>query len=397
MKIKTVCELTELTDRTVRYYIEEQLISPAYTENYLGRKSFDFSQDDVEKLNSISVLRKFDFTIEEIKEIASDAENSKVIIQNVKARTEQVVSTGQSRHQTLSKIEDNKAYTVAELATELLIAAKTLPKTKENIKVNLVKRILAAIKTALVLLLVWLPVAFQVFFLLATINYYTYPTFYPRVILYMVLSVLPSLFIPLLGGLRIKWKKAAKAVALIFCAISLLFSSTVFFFTPVGLLAISETTNIVDYGDLDADCLANHHRFYHELFPAQSHYFKNVKNAEGNYETVYLDAHYYYRYLSGFDYTYDIYAQWPLEKDEFDKEVARVKALYDSESDYETVQKGNYTCYFMYNGDPPFAPVTDSYTYYIFAYDEKNLVVRYIMCDSLDNGAEQPYYLSLDW
>lgn len=26
MKIKTVCELTELTDRTIRYYIDEQLI-----------------------------------------------------------------------------------------------------------------------------------------------------------------------------------------------------------------------------------------------------------------------------------------------------------------------------------------------------------------------------------
>jgi DNA-binding transcriptional MerR regulator len=43
MKIKAVCERTELTDRTIRYYIEEGLISPAFTENYLGRKSFDFS------------------------------------------------------------------------------------------------------------------------------------------------------------------------------------------------------------------------------------------------------------------------------------------------------------------------------------------------------------------
>ena len=39
MKIKAVCEATGLTDRTVRYYIEEELISPVYTENYLGRKT----------------------------------------------------------------------------------------------------------------------------------------------------------------------------------------------------------------------------------------------------------------------------------------------------------------------------------------------------------------------
>ena len=48
MRIKKVCDLTGLTDRTVRYYIEEQLISPAYTENYLGRKAFAFSDSDVE-------------------------------------------------------------------------------------------------------------------------------------------------------------------------------------------------------------------------------------------------------------------------------------------------------------------------------------------------------------
>ena len=73
MKIKTICEVTVLTDRTIRYYIEEQLISPAYTENYLGRKSFDFSQEDMDALKYISVLRRFDFTIQEIRQIIEDA------------------------------------------------------------------------------------------------------------------------------------------------------------------------------------------------------------------------------------------------------------------------------------------------------------------------------------
>ena len=35
--------------------------------------------------------------------------------------------------------------------------------------------------------------------------------------------------------------------------------------------------------------------------------------------------------------------------------------------------------------------------FYIFAYDEENLRVRYILCDSLENGCDQPYYLSLQW
>lgn len=41
MKIKAVCEATGLTDRTVRYYIEEGLIAPFYTENYcISTKKF---------------------------------------------------------------------------------------------------------------------------------------------------------------------------------------------------------------------------------------------------------------------------------------------------------------------------------------------------------------------
>jgi len=43
MKIKAVCERTGLTDRTIRYYIEEGLLSPSFNENYIGRKSFDFT------------------------------------------------------------------------------------------------------------------------------------------------------------------------------------------------------------------------------------------------------------------------------------------------------------------------------------------------------------------
>ena len=91
-----------------------------------------------------------------------------------------------------------------------------------------------------------------------------------------------------------------------------------------------------------------------------------------------------------------------MEEEDFDKEVARVKALFDNHAteynrDYAVVDRGNYTCLIAYDGNPPFEAVTDSYTYYIFAFDEQNLTVRYILCDSLENGADQPFYLLLDW
>ena len=63
MKIKAACDMTGLTARTIRVYIEEQLISPQFTENYLGRRSFEFSKGDIYALQNIATLRKYGFSI----------------------------------------------------------------------------------------------------------------------------------------------------------------------------------------------------------------------------------------------------------------------------------------------------------------------------------------------
>ena len=44
MKIKEVIEKTDLTDRAIRLYIENGLVSPLCSENYAGRKNIDFSE-----------------------------------------------------------------------------------------------------------------------------------------------------------------------------------------------------------------------------------------------------------------------------------------------------------------------------------------------------------------
>ncbi len=69
MKIKEVCQKTGLTDRAIRFYIENELFFPNYTENYLGRKTYDFSINDVVILKQIATLREYNFSIENIKEL----------------------------------------------------------------------------------------------------------------------------------------------------------------------------------------------------------------------------------------------------------------------------------------------------------------------------------------
>lgn len=394
MKIKTVCDLTGLTDRTIRYYIEEKLISPTYTENYLGRKSFDFSQEDVDTLKSISVLRKFDFAINEIRQIIEDANLSSAIISNVRHRTEESVSVEEDKLRVLSKLSTERTYTLGQLAEELSKPAILLPLYTEQIQQNPAKVIMTFIKSLLILIVVWLPILLSLFVVMRQIRNYHFPVFNYSAIGLTIVSFWPSIGVLFHSKTKWRFKKIIKRILLVLCAVSVPISA----FMSFGIISKSETSDIRNYRRLDSDCLANRYPFFQELFPIWPHYFVNEKQPDGSWETVYLDAHYYYQYLPAMDYTYDIYAQWPLQKEEFETEVARVQALYDNYSyGYEVVSQGNYTCLFAYNGDPPFEKVTDSYTYYIFAYDEKNMIVRYIMCDSLENGVDQPFYLTLDW
>lgn len=400
MKIKSVCELTGLTDRTIRYYIEKKLIVPAYTENYLRRKTYSFSEKDIKDLNDIAVLRKFDFTLDEIKSVIDDAETSKEILSNVKDRTAKTVLNGQDKLSVLSQISAEKTYTVAELAEALSKVSLVLPEYKETIKINVVKTVLSILRTIVILAIVWLPIALSLFVVILSINDYHYPVFEPIMIALTITSFLPSIAVLIISKTKLKWKKVAQRILLIFCVLSI----PVSFFMSFGIVPKSETTDFKNYRDFDADCLANRNVVFQELFPNWPHYFENVKQADGGYEPVYLDSNYYYHYHQGFDYTYDIYAEWPLNEEEYAEEVERVSAVFAKVVENKTynykfaeLKKCDYNCLILYNGDKPFNKATNSYDYIIFAYNDKNNTVRYIYCDSLENGVDQPYYLELDW
>ncbi|MCR2806152.1 MerR family transcriptional regulator [Paenibacillus soyae] len=73
MKIKEVCRRSGLTERTIRYYVEEGLIAPVTTARN-GRDYREYSEHDVEALNTIAGLRKLFFTIDEIKDMQKHPE-----------------------------------------------------------------------------------------------------------------------------------------------------------------------------------------------------------------------------------------------------------------------------------------------------------------------------------
>ncbi len=307
---------------------------------------------------------------------------------------------GQNKLSVLSQISTEKTYTMAELAEELSKGSLDLPEHKEAIKTNILKAALSVLKIIIIFAVVWLPIVLSLFVVIISINDYHYPVFEPIMIALTIFSFLPSIAVLIVSKTKLKWKKIVQRVLLVFCVLSIPVSCLM----SIGIVSKSETTDFKNYRAFDAHCLANRNIVFQELFPTWPHYFEYAQRADGTYGTVYLDAHYYYRYLLGFDYTYDVYAEWPLNEDKYTKEVKRATAVFTKNIENKTynykfteLKKGDYNCLILYSGDEPFTSATNSYNYIVFAYNDKTNVVRYIYCDSLEDGAYQPYYLELDW
>lgn len=80
MKIKEVEELLSITRANIRFYEKEGLLSPTRSENNYR----DYSEENVQQLKKILILRKLGFTIEEIHNMQNgDLELNDVIDDNI--------------------------------------------------------------------------------------------------------------------------------------------------------------------------------------------------------------------------------------------------------------------------------------------------------------------------
>lgn len=407
MKIKTVCELTGLTARTVRVYVEEGLIAPQYTENYLGRRTFNFSEEDVFALRSIAILRKFGFSISEILKIQESKENSIPILSRLCEQKAQEIEDQRKALEALQKIDRTKAYTVAELAEKLRDVSTNAALPQQDLRFNTRAFIKQAFRYAFYAAIALCPLLFFISACLRPTRP-IYATFSIRNLIFLLMTFLPSVIIACLYFSKHKKRGRGRIVRVVSIVLAILLLP-ISWISSLGIIGpASCTTNIAHYRKLDADCLANKSMFYQELFPIWPGYSIMEKNERGEWVETNHEVYYYYYYMRGIDYTYDIYAEWPLEKERFHTEVERVKALYaeyavtdaDTYYEHEVIQKGSYICLFRYAGGKPFERVKEAhpYEYWIFAYDEQTQRVRYIHCDGQQSGPkDQPYYLSLKW
>lgn len=134
MKMKEVCSLTGLSDRTVRYYIEEGLIAPSYTENYAGRRSFLFSEEDVALLRDIGTLRKYGFSVSDISAIRQNKNRSPEIIKRLRDEKSHTLKSEADSVGALNQLNRLTPYSLSELAQALQStdAPSAAPKIKKK-------------------------------------------------------------------------------------------------------------------------------------------------------------------------------------------------------------------------------------------------------------------------
>lgn len=114
MKIKDVCGITGLTDRTVRYYIECGLVFPDNNENYAGRRNFTFSSRDIERLEQIKTLRAAGFSIEQIKTM-QEAEDTRTLVKARLFEIEQEQTRATQVYDALRKADIDRTVSTEEL------------------------------------------------------------------------------------------------------------------------------------------------------------------------------------------------------------------------------------------------------------------------------------------
>lgn len=104
MRISEASKIANLTKKAIEYYTEHKLVFPAMLDN--GYR--DFSENDVERLKRISVLRKLGLNTEDIKAVLADETNNMLL--KISVQKELDMQKEQMKKSILDKLSSGQSY-----------------------------------------------------------------------------------------------------------------------------------------------------------------------------------------------------------------------------------------------------------------------------------------------
>ena len=427
MKIKDVIAETGLTDRAIRLYIENSLVSPSCIENYAGRKNIEFSEEDVEALKNVATLRKAGFSINEIKLMSSGQVPCRETLEGFIEKTSERIESDKAIIEKLEAVVSDENLSIELICESLNSAIEDNEIPESDIKLSLAEKIEKCFFSTLGITgLVYMFANILYIVLLCIFNFdYLYPTvktvdWYFFAKLFIVVFVVAScIYLLLYYRIRKIFSKNKKRLVrhILISVISILLSIPFFFNSVYSIFspnACSKTTSPKDY--LIIDEFAKNDSIT-DFFPTEIHsyasYSHYIPNLLLDLPDTYPDStKYYYKYYEGSfggNEFLEIHAEWKLidkykEYSDFPEYYNKYKDKYlNMEFDHPvTVKtKGDWQC--VYYDDSSEDNWDKRYLYRIFAYNDKTETVRFIYTsryikDPVDSADTiVPNYLDLDW
>lgn len=409
MKIKEVIAATGLTDRAIRLYIENGLVTPENQKSYTGRNNYNFTQGDIDCLEQIAMLRKADFSLEQIKTLKQGGEAAReVMLEYLSAKRESVVM-GQRIVEALKDFPAQESVTVESICAKIKESIENTPlpeadrkETKGERAEKWLMRSAAIIMLAFWGLLglgVWLTYCEDFLFP----RLYTHPVNYIGV-LYVLIPIILAIAVLLLYRKPLfhsKRRKKRRWIAVLALIIALLVC-----IEPIGPAFLMLVPPVYSQTDNPENYLimGRYVKMYgddiYKLFPANIPRSAVAEDSRWYPPDQFLDTtKYYYYFQEVVDPSFHIYAEWVLSEKEFAEELNRVHNYYPDGANQQ-VKWGEWTCLSFTDDTLDFEEAKEKIYYYylIFAYNENTGGVRYIASYSMDCGREEdPYFLMLQW
>ena len=397
MKMKDVLEQTDLTDRAVRLYMENGLISPSCNESYAGRKNIEFSEEDVEALKNVATLRKAGFSINEIKLLKQGSVPCRKTIEEFIEKTTAKIESDTAVVEKLEAVVSDEDLSIELICKSLNSDTEEKEIPESDIRLSLAEKIekyffiLVSIAGFL-----WLAIALglQIFILVSSEFRFIVPEteFYIK---WATLIYITFVSIFLLNKYKNKKNstpsKRRAVISIILCTLLIPVGFTSYVYNFLSLIDIdirSETHSLKNYLVID-DSIEKFSDDIIEFFPEELSTDENTTK-------------YFYRYQKVIDNDRDltVYLQRDLEGKELEAEIEKYKSLEPlGSSSVITRHIKNWTLlYYCEKGESP-DDFYGGYMYKIFAYNKYG-TVRYILAYNEGSPVGMytvPYHMDLTW
>ena len=338
MKIKEVIAATGLTDRAIRLYIENGLVTPENQKSYTGRNNYNFTQEDVDCLEQIAMLRKADFSLEQIRTLKQGGEAAREVLLEYLSSKQESVALGQRITEALKGFPEQESVTMKSICAKIKESIENTPLPevdRKETKGERVEKWLMRIP-AIILLAVWGLLGIGVW--LTYRDVFVFPRYYKKIInyigtAYILIPIAVSIIDLILyrkSALLPGKRKKRKWIAGIALAIAFLVC-----IQPIGIASIvlippvySETDDPENYL-----IMGNYVKMYgddiHKLFPATIPKSAIAEDSNWYPPDKFLETtKYYYYFQEVIDPSFQIYAEWILPEDEFAEELNRIHNYY---------------------------------------------------------------------